>query len=89
MAKKKTKNIFGIYTFKEIQAAEAKSYVIQLGRDLFEIGGKHIFDKAAANMYYNKILNELQNVIEGGDAEEIKDAVRALGSLRIHPLRIN
>lgn len=89
MAKKKNKKPFGDYTFEQILSAEEESYVIQVGCDLFDLDGKLVFDKPAAAMYYNQILKELVSAIEGGSRYEKKEALRALCTLRIHPLRIN
>lgn len=86
---KKQKNPFGRYTFKQIQSAEAESYMIQVGKALFDVDGRELFDKKACVIYYNQILEELTNVIEGGDEDEKADAITMLGGLRVHSLRIH
>lgn len=86
---KNNKGPFGEYSVEDVFRAEACSYVIQVGVDLFDNDGQMIFSKKAAIMYYNKILNELMNVIDGGDDAERADAIRCLGTFRIMPLRIN
>lgn len=86
---KTNKGPFGEYSVEDIFKAEASSYVIQVGVDLFDNNGQMIFSKKAAIMYYNKILNELMNVIDGGDDTERADAMRCLRTLHIMPLRIN
>lgn len=73
----------------EVMRAEACSYVIQVGADLFHHEGKMVFSKKATAMYYNKILNGLLDIIDGGDDEERADAMKCLASLQIMPLRIN
>lgn len=83
------KSPFQNYTVAEVMLAESCSYVIQVGSDLFSNDGKLVFSKKSAIMYYNKILNSLMDVIDGGDEEERADAMKCLRSLHIHPLRIN
>lgn len=87
MGKKKVP--FKIYSAEEIKKLEIDSYVIQVGVDLYAEEGRMVFTKNAAAVYYNKILNHLLDIIDGGDAEEVMNAHRCLRSLHVMPLRIN
>lgn len=95
MAKKKlgvaviNKSSYGKYTFAQILNSEKDAYVIQVGKDLFDADGKLVFSKAAADLYHSKIMDNLLDLLDGGDAEEKHEALTALASLRVMPLRIN
>lgn len=83
------KSPYNNYSVAEIMLAESCSYVIQVGKDLFSYEGRMIFNKKTSIVHYNKILNNLMDIIDGGDDEERNDAIKCLGSLHILPLRIN
>jgi hypothetical protein len=85
----KKKKPFKIYNAEEIKKLEVDSYVIQVGVDLYAEDGRFVFTKKAAIVYYNKILNHLLDIIEGGDEEEVMNAHRCLRNLHVMPLRIN
>lgn len=87
---KKFKKISGLYvnySEKQIQLMEHDCFVIQVGTDCFDVEGKIRFSKTAAEMYFVKVVKELQDSIEDGDDEERIDAHRLLLSLRILPFR--
>jgi hypothetical protein len=77
------------YTVAQIFKSEQDAFVIQVGKDLFDEGGRLVFSKNAADIYHSKIKENLLDLLDGGDADEIEEAMSALASLRIMPLRIN
>jgi len=92
MAKKKKsaeKSPWGKHSVEDIKRTEHDAYVIQMGMEIFDSDGKIVFNSRAVAVYYNKILNNLLDIIDGGDEDERNDAIRCLGTLHVHPLRIN
>ena len=83
------KSEWGKYTFAQILKSEQDSFVIQVGKDLFDDEGRLVFSKTAADIYHKKILENLLDILDGGDSDEKQDAMEALATLRVMPLRIN
>lgn len=87
MAKKKEP--FVNYTVEEVLAAEACSFVVIAGSDVFDSKGRWVFDKNGAIRQHNKILREVMRIINTGTKAQQKNAKRVLDTLRIEPLRIH
>lgn len=85
----KDKNPFVGHTIEEIVAHEATTYIIQIGKDLFNVRGKWLFDKKKAEFYYKKAMKALIFQIRNGEKQDRKDAARLLANLKILPLRIH
>lgn len=87
--KRKFKSPFGDFSIEEVAAAEASTYVIQVGSDLYCHDGAFAFNRRGAIIHYNKIRNELAYIAKNGDAREKKHARRCLENLKVLPLRIH
>ena len=83
------KSPFVGYSTKEVMEFEATTYVIQVGSDVFNIKGKWVFTKKAAQLYYGKVLRELLNQLKTGNSRQRVSAKRALGTLKVMPLRLH
>lgn len=83
------KSPYGKYSVAQIMKSEIDAFVIQVGKELFDEGGRVVFTKAAADLYHHKIKENLIDMLDGGDADERQEALEALTQLRVMPLRIN
>lgn len=86
---KKQKSPFRGFSVEEVLWAEANFYVIEINNDMFNKDGKYAFSKKRTIHFYNKILSELTFLFENGTANERRDALKGLQTLRVLPLRIN
>lgn len=82
------KSAYRHFTEEQVQKAEATSYVLQIGVDLFYEGERCAFSKKKTEKFYEYVLLGLKDLIKNGSEEEKQDAVRSCYNLRIIPLRI-
>ena len=88
--KKVEKSPYGSFSVQEVMEAEAGTYVIQVGADLFSLpNGKMAFSKDRAEYFYQEVRRGLLHMKENGEEHERKEAHECLLYLKIHPLRIN
>lgn len=87
MAKKKS--VFKGYTEDEVMAAEASSYFIQVGSEIFNSKGIFCFNRRSAVIYYNRVLRQVLYQLQNGTKKEKKNAARVLNNLKIQPLRLH
>lgn len=73
----------------DVFEAERKFYIIQIGKDIFAHKGRASFDRRSTEAHYNRILSEIIDMINTGNAKQRYYARRALQNFRILPLRIH
>lgn len=89
MSEKSTKSPYLNYSEAEIAATEYGIYVIQVGGDFFSSNGKMGFTKERAEMFFDNVVNGLNDLVNNGTDQEVADATTCLCNLRIMPLRIH
>lgn len=88
--KKKSDSPYLNHSVEDVAAAEAGSYYIQLGGDIFVTEeGKMAFDKERVDFLFKEIWDGLIDMKENGTKQEADDAIKCLSLLRIYPLRIH
>ena len=87
MAKKKSP--FRNFTEKEVLRAEATSYVVLIGNDLYSREGSLVFSLTQAEKHYNTLLQNILLTLDSGNTKQKAAAVHCLRTLKVLPLRIH
>jgi hypothetical protein len=87
--KKKSKSPFLNGTAEQIADAEATSFYIIVGDNIFTYNSQMTFTKDDAAFHYAKVQEFLQEIATEGSSKEKIEASKSLLTLKILPLRIN
>jgi hypothetical protein len=87
--KETPKSPYKNYSIEDIMKAEAGHYCIQVGGDFFSYHGKIGFSRQRAEMFYDDLLNGLNDMKKHGSDEEKGDAYKTLLMFKILPLRVH
>lgn len=85
----KQNSVFRGFTEEDVKRAESSTFTIQVGPDFHTHNRSYVFTEKSAIVHYNKIINELLDMLEGGDKKEKKQAEFLLQNIFIRPLRIH
>jgi hypothetical protein len=77
------------YSIEDIAITEFGHYVIQVGNELFSYNGKTAFSLQRAEMFYDDIIGNLNEMKKSENKIEREDAEQCLLFLKIIPLRIH
>jgi predicted Zn-dependent protease len=84
----KQKSPFIGFTEAEVRRAEANSFVVILGNDLYSKDGNFVFSLTQAEKHYYILLKNILITLDEGNPKQRKSAMHCLGKLHIQPLRI-
>jgi len=85
----KEKDPFVNYTVEQIFISESMLYILQVGREVFEVDGQWFFVKATVANHYKKIFNMLVDDLKNGTPREKRRANKIMPDLRILPFRMH
>lgn len=83
------KSPYGKFSIEQVARAEAFTFIIQIGKELYSEGEFYAFTKDRIDYHAHVILTKLRDMIKNGSQEEKTDALRNIWNFRILPLRIH